>query len=139
MLCTCIYFADIGYFDGEDMPAPPHDPVVDLDGNQDMPDVEDHQEAGAESFALAGVSIPPFSRHVRLDSRYRMELGNQLTALIFEAGFRPATMRDIQANGRLLNMWRGMPRDMYNLMRHVVGATTLVTWLRRTIARYRHG
>ena len=28
---------------------------------------------------------------------------------------------------------------MYNLMRHVIGATTLVMWLRRIVARYRRG
>ena len=48
-------------------------------------------------------------------------------------------MRDVQADGRLLHMWRDMPSDMYSLMQHVIGATTLVTWLRRTVARYRHG
>ena len=42
-------------------------------------------------------------------------------------------------NDRLLQMWRGMSHDMYSLMRHVVGVTTVVTRLRRTIARYRHG
>ena len=36
-------------------------------------------------------------------------------------------------------MWRGISRDMYSLMRHVVGATTTVTWLRRIVAHYRHG
>ena len=32
-----------------------------------------------------------------------------------------------------------MSCDMYSLMRHVVGATTAVTRLRRTVTRYRHG
>ena len=32
-----------------------------------------------------------------------------------------------------------MLRDMYNLMRHVLGATTLVTRLRRALAHYRCG
>ena len=68
-----------------------------------------------------------------------MELGDQLTTLIVEAGIRPAHMRDIPVDGRLLQMWRGMPRYMYSLMRHVRGATTLITGLRRTIARYRRG
>ena len=140
MLCTCIYFADIGSFDGEDMPTPPHNPGVDLgDHDQGMPDVEDHQEASAERPAPAGAPVPHFARRGLLDTRYRMELGDQLTALIVEAGIRPAHMRDIQADGRLLHMWRGMTRDMYNLMRHVVGATTLVTRLRRTLACYRRG
>ena len=131
MLCTCIYFVDIGSFDGKDMPTLPHDPGVDPDDDQGMPDVEDHQEAGAKRPALAGASVLPFGRHDRLDIRYRMELGDQLTALIVEAGIRLANMRDIQADGRLLHMWRGM--------RHVVGATTLVTWLRRIVACYTQG
>ena len=39
----------------------------------------------------------------------------------------------------LLQMWRGMPRDMYSLMRHVVGVTKTVTQLRRNVAPYRCG
>ena len=115
--------------------APPHDPGVDPDDDEGMLDVEDHQEASAERHALGGVQILPFARCGRLDTRYMMELGNQLIALIVEAGIRPAHMRDIQADGRLLQMWRGMLYDMYSLMRHVVGATTVVTRLRRTVAR----
>ena len=112
MLCTCIYFADIGYFDGEDMPTPPHDLGVDPDDDQGMPDVEDHQEAGVERHAPASASVPPFPRHGRPDTRYRMELGDQLSALIFEVGIKPAHYRDIQVDDRLLQMWRGMLRDM---------------------------
>ena len=59
--------------------------------------------------------------------------------MIVEVGVRPATMRDIQVDGRLLHMWRGMLRDMYNLMRHAIGAMILVTLLRRTLACYRCG
>ena len=139
MLCTCIYFADIGSFDGEDMPAPAHDPGVDPDDDQGMPDVEDHQEADVERLAPAGAPVSPFARCGRLDARYRMELGDQLTALIIEAGIRPANMRYMQVDGRLLHIWRGMSCDMYIMMRHAVGATTLATWLRRTISRYRRG
>ena len=91
MLCTCIYFVDIGSFDGEEMSAPiPHDPGEDPDDYQGMADVEDHQEAGA--------------RHSRLDARYQMELGDQLSALIVEAGIMPAHYRDIEADDRLLQM-----------------------------------
>ena len=36
-------------------------------------------------------------------------------------------------------MWRGMLHDMYNLMRHVVGAMTVFMQLRRIFSRYRHG
>ena len=117
---------------------PPNDPSVDHDDDQDMPDDEDH-EASAERPAPTGASVLPFARRDRLDSILRMELGEQLYALIIEAGFRPATMRDIQANGRLVHIWICMMCDMYNLMRHVVGAMNLVTRLRRIVARYRHG
>ena len=68
-----------------------------------------------------------------------MELGNQLNTFIVEVGIRSTHYRDIQANNSLLWMWRGMSRDMYNLMWHVVGAMTTVTQLRRIVARYRHG
>ena len=137
MLCTYIYFSNIGSFDGEDMSTPPNDPGVDPDEDQDMLNAEDH-EASAERPTPVGVSVPPFSRRGRLDSRYRMELGDQITALIIEAGIRPANMRDIQTDGRMLHMWRGMTRDMYNLMCQVIGATIAVTRLRRTVHSYRH-
>ena len=103
-----------------------------------MADAEDH-EVSADRPTLAGALVPPFSRHGRLNSRLRMELGDQLCALIVEEGVRPATMRDIQVDGSLVHMWIGMLCDMYSLMWHVVGATTLVTQLRRTVARYRRG
>ena len=129
MLCTCIYFADISSFDGKEMPEPSHDPGVDPDDDKDMADVEDHdQEAAGERHApYAGVPVPPFARHGRPDTRYRMELGDQLSALIIEAGIRPAHYKDIHADDRLIRMWRGMSRDMYNLMWHVAGATIVVT------------
>ena len=93
-MCTCIYFADIGSFDSEEMPAPvPHDPGVDPDDDQGMADAEDHQEVGA--------------RHGQLDVRYWMKLGDQLNALIVEAGIRPTHYKDIEADYRLLQMWRG--------------------------------
>ena len=92
------------------MPTPvPHDPGVDLDDDQGMVDAEDHQEASA--------------RRGRHDARYRMELGDQLSALIVEASIRPAHYRDIEADDRLLQMWRGMLHDMYSLMQYVIGVT----------------
>ena len=102
------------------MPKPPHDPSVDPNDDQGMPNAKDHQEAGAERPAPAGALVLPFARRGRLDTRYMMELGDQLTALIVEADIKPAHMRDIQANSRLLQMWRGMSRDMYRLMQHVI-------------------
>ena len=129
MFCTCIYFADIGSFDGEEMLEPPHDLGVDPDDDQDMADAKDHdQEVGGERHAPhAGAAVPPFSRHGRPDTQYTMDFFNQLSALIIEAGIRPAHYIDIQVDDRLLRMWRGMSCDMYNLMQHVVGATTIVT------------
>ena len=62
-----------------------HDPSVDPDDDQGMPDAEDHQEVGA--------------RRGRLDARYQMELGDQLGALIVEAGIKPTNYRDIKAYG----------------------------------------
>ena len=66
-----------------------------------------------------------------------MELGSQLCGLISYAGIRPAHYREIQGDDKLLQMLRGMPHDMYGLMRHVVGATTVVTRLRRIFHSYR--
>ena len=126
------------------MPGPPHDPSVDPDDDdQDMDDAKDdhgEDEAGAaERHAPAhGAPVPPFAKRVRPETKYRMELANQLCALIFDAGIRPAHYKDIQADDRLLRMWRGMLRDMYGLMWHVVGATTVVTQLRRIFHSYRH-
>ena len=106
MLCTCIYFAKIGSFDGEEMPDPPHDPGVDPDDDQDMADAEDdhdRDEAGAaKRHAPAGAPVLPFARRGRPETRYRMELGNQISALIIEAGISPAHYRDIQVDDRLL-------------------------------------
>ena len=115
----------MGYFDGEDMPAPPHDPGVDPDDDQGMQDAEDHQEAGADQRPTpAGALV----RGQRLsDARYRMELGDQLISLIVEVGIRPADFKDIEAKDRLSQMWKDMPRDMYNLMWHVVGVMKAFT------------
>ena len=131
LLCTCIYFADIGSYDGEEMLPPPPNPVVDLD---DL-DAEDQQEAGEDDQRHAPTGAPTRSRHMS-DARYRMELGDQLIALLVEAGVRPADFTDIEANDRLLQMWIGMPCDMYIMMRHVIGVTTAFTRLTMTIARY---
>ena len=106
------------------MPPPPPDPGVDLDDDEVMPDAEDHQEAGADQRpALAGAPV----RGRLGDTRYRMELGDQLIALIVETDIRPTHYRDIYADDRLLQMWRGMPRDMYSLIRHIVGVMKTFT------------
>ena len=40
------------------MPTPPHDPSVDPDDDQGMPDGKDHREADAEKPTLVGASVP---------------------------------------------------------------------------------
>ena len=62
---------------------------MDPDDDQGMPDVEDHQETGAERPALAGAPIPPSSRCGRLDTRYRMELGDQFSDLFLRRASGP--------------------------------------------------
>ena len=86
------------------MLEPPHDPGVDPDGDQDMADAKAHdQEATGERHAPhAGASVLPFARRSRPDTRYRMDLGDQLSALIVEAGIKPSHYRDIQDDDRLL-------------------------------------
>ena len=88
------------------MSDPPHDLGVDPDEDQDMVDAEDdhdqHEISATEKHALAhGAPVPPFARHSRPETRYRMELGNQLYVLIVDAGIRPAHYRDIHADNRL--------------------------------------
>ena len=106
------------------MPLPPNDLDVDPDDDQEMGDVED--QANADKPSPHGALVPPFVRR-RPDSRLRMELGDQLCALFLEVGVRPTTMREIQVDARLVQMWRGMLRDMFTLMRNVIEATSLVT------------
>ena len=142
MLCTCIYFADIGSFDGDEMSDPPHDRGVDPDDyDKEMADVpEDEADGTAERRvdpAPHGASVPPFARRGRPETKYRMDLGSQLCGLISDAGIRPAHYKEIQGGERLLWMRRGMLRDMYGLMRHIVVATTAVTRLRRIFRSYR--
>ena len=108
MLCTCIYFAYIGSFHGEEMSEPPHDPGVDPDDDQDMADAKDHDqdEVSVERHPPNGASVPPFARHGRPETRYRMEFDNQLNALIVKVGINPAHYKDIHVDDRLLQMWR---------------------------------
>ena len=132
MLCTCIYFADIGSFDSNEIPNPPHDPDVDPDDyDQEMANVLEDEAGGTTERhadpALHGAPVPPFARRGRPETRYWMELGRQLYGLISNASIRTAHYREIQCDDRLLQMWRGMPRDMYGLMWHVIGDTTSVT------------
>ena len=142
MLCTCIYFLEIGSFDGDEMSDPPHDPgVYPDDYDQEMADALEDEAGGVAERradpAPHGAPVPYFARLSRPETIYRMELGNQLCGLISDVGIRPAHYREIQGDDILLRMWRGMPRDMYSLMRHVVGATKTITRMRRIVRSYR--
>ena len=81
------------------MPAPPNDLGVDPDDDKDMADAED--QAGANRPSPHGTPVPPFARR-RSDSRLRMELCNQLCEFVVEVGVKPATMREIQVDARLV-------------------------------------
>ena len=101
MLCTCIYFADIGSFDGDEMLDTPHDPSVDPDDyNQKIADAPNQEEAGGITERCAdpvphGAPVPSFSRRGRPEARYRMELGRQLCGLISHVGIMPAHYKEI--------------------------------------------
>ena len=41
LLCTYIYFVEIGSFVDDETPLPPNDPGVDPDDDQEMADMED--------------------------------------------------------------------------------------------------
>ena len=93
MLCTYIYFANIGSFDGDEMPPPPNDLGLDPDDDQDMADAEDQAGEDTPGPHVAQVSTSVARR--RPDTRFRMELGDQLCALLVEGEVMPATMREI--------------------------------------------
>ena len=92
------------------MSGPPHDPSVDPNNDdQDMDDAKDHHDedeaSAVERHAPAhGPPVPPFARCGQPETRYRMELANQLCALIVDVGIMPAHYIDIQGNDRLLWM-----------------------------------
>ena len=64
-------------------------------------------------------------RH-RVDIRFRMELGDQLCRLLVDEGVCPATIRDIQADHMLMNLWWDILHDMMSLMCHIIGASRLL-------------
>jgi hypothetical protein len=61
--------------------------------------------------AMAGqgprVQIPDMHRP---DTRFRLELGDRLCALLVEVGVLPVLMRDIREDPMLLELWREMSR-----------------------------
>ena len=102
MLCTCIYFAYIGTFDGDEMLDPPHDPGVDPDDyDQEMADVPHQDEVGgvaerrADPHVPHGAPILPFARRGRPETRYWMDLGSQLCGLISDVLIRPTHYGEI--------------------------------------------
>ena len=60
--------------------------------------------------------------HRRPDTRFRLELGDQISTLLTKVGIFPDLMRDIREYPILLDIWRDMPHDLMPLMRHIVGA-----------------
>ena len=75
MLCTCIYFANIGSFDGDEMSDPPHDPGVDPnDYDQEIADAPEDEAGGAAERRVDlvphGAPVLPFVRHGRPETRY---------------------------------------------------------------------
>jgi hypothetical protein len=61
----------------------------------------------------------------RLDTRFKLELGDRLYALLVEMGVYPVLMRDIRKNTILLELWREMSHNIMPLICHIVGATRL--------------
>ena len=97
-----------------------HDPGVDPDDyDQEMSDAPKDEAGGVAQRCVDPVShgapALPFARRGRSETRYQMELGRKICGLI-----------QMRASGPLITE-RGMLRDMYGLMRHVVGGTTGVT------------
>jgi hypothetical protein len=69
--------------------------------------------------------IPGSMRH-RLDTRFRLELGDQLCALLVEVGVHPVMMQDIREYPMLLDIWREISCDMMPLMHYIVRSTRIL-------------
>ena len=91
-MCNYIYFTDIGSFFGVEMPPPPNDPSVDPDDDQEMADAED--QAGDRPGPHDQAHVPAGVRR-RLDTQFRMDLGDQICQLLVEEEFRTTTIREI--------------------------------------------
>ena len=86
MFCT-IYIADIGTFIG-DIPPP-----LAYDDEEMM-----HEAAMGH---IPRVQIP-CGMHRRLDTRFRLELGDRLSSLLTDVGVFPALMQEIMVDPMLL-------------------------------------
>jgi hypothetical protein len=71
------------------------------------------------------VQILSGMRH-RPDTRFKLDLGDQLSTLLTKVGVCPTLMRDIRADPTLLEIWREMSRDLMPLMCHIVGAVRIL-------------
>jgi hypothetical protein len=104
LFCT-IYFADIGTFIGD--PPPPL--------------ADDDEDIILEVMASQGPQVQiPDGMHRRLDTRFRLELGDQISALLTKVGVFPALMRDIKAYPMLLELCMEMSHDLMHLMCHII-------------------
>lgn len=72
-----IYFVDIGTLVGDEILAQPNDPGVDVD--DEMTEVEDQGDIPDHDWVLIHAGV----RH-RSDTRFRMELGDQLCRLLVD-------------------------------------------------------
>ena len=86
-MCT-IYFVDIRTFVGDEIPSPPNDPGVDVDEEMEEAEDEGDRPDPDQVQIHAGVRR-------RLDTRFRMELGDQLYRLLVDAGVHPTMIREI--------------------------------------------
>ena len=74
MLCTYIYFLDIGSFVGDEIPPPPNDPGVSL-ANEEMAYAEDQADDKTSPHDSAQI---PAGVRCKSHTRFRMYLGDQL-------------------------------------------------------------
>jgi hypothetical protein len=106
-----IYFADIDTFIGDVPPPPTND------------DEEMMHEAAMGHIPRVQI---PCGMHRRLDTRFRLELGDRLSSLLTEVGVLRALMREIKEDPTLLDIWREMSRDLMLLMHHIVRVSRLI-------------
>jgi hypothetical protein len=60
------------------------------------------------------------------DTRFRLELGDRLSALLTKVGVCPALMRDIRVDPTLLDIWNEVSHDLMPLMCHIIESSRLL-------------
>jgi hypothetical protein len=77
-----------------------------------LPPTDDGEEMMPKATMGQGpwVQIPD-DMHRSPNTRFRLELGDRISALLTEVGVRPALMHDIMAYSTLLDIWREMSHD----------------------------